>query len=85
MKKRFQRGQVTTEMILMLVVFMAVASIVTAAFKEGNFVATVVSGPWRAIAGMAENGVWAAPASSLKQHPNVYGRWASPQGGDPTQ
>jgi hypothetical protein len=76
-------GQATTEMILMLVVFLGISTVVTTAFKNSKFVATLISGPWQAIAGMAQNGVWEAPSKSMNKHPNAYRRWASLKGEDP--
>jgi hypothetical protein len=74
------RGQGTLEMILMMAVMVAVLSLVVAAFQRSELIASVISGPWRSIAGMSQNGVWGSPEATIAKHPNVLDRKATPVG-----
>lgn len=78
-KLRSQKGQMTVEAVLLLVIFVAFANVATRAIKEKEFLAQMVSGPWSFLQGMVQNGVWAEANSGSDLHPNVYGRRASPE------
>lgn len=73
------RGQMTVEAVLLLVVFVAFMQIANGAIKEQDFLRKMVSGPWLYLQGMIQNGVWAEGNAGSDIHPNVYGRRASPE------
>lgn len=77
---RNQRGQFVVEGILLMVVLLGAMTFLTAKIRETGVVAQMVTGPWEKIAGMTENGVWAAPSDmTRKQHPNTYNRIFTPE------
>ena len=76
---RNNRGQMTVEAVLLLVIALAFAKVGTGAIKEQDFLRKMVSGPWMYLQGMIQNGVWSEANSGSDIHPNVYGRRASPE------
>ena len=56
---RNQRGQMTIEAVLLLVIALAFAKVGTGAIKDQDFLRKMVSGPWSYLQGMIQNGVWA--------------------------
>jgi hypothetical protein len=76
---RNQKGQMTIEAVMLLVIALAFAKVSTAAIKEQDFLRNMVSGPWTYLQGMIQNGVWSDGNNSSNLHPNVYGRRASPE------
>ena len=76
-------GQMALEMILIMALMVGFATFVTSEFKSSNFVAQLVSGPWKNLAGMIQNGVWGPSADTMPQHPNAFNRVISPDGETP--
>ncbi|MBX3041942.1 MAG: hypothetical protein KF789_14645 [Bdellovibrionaceae bacterium] len=77
---RNQHGQFVVEGILLMVVLLGAMTLMTTKIRELGLVSKLVTGPWDKIAGMTENGVWAAPSdASRKQHPNTYNRIFTPE------
>lgn len=74
-----QRGQMATEMILLLALIVAIFVSVSAIFRDQQYLAMFVSRPWSNIAAMIQNGVW----DPSKQHPAHYDRWVSVKGDPP--
>jgi hypothetical protein len=68
------KGQMAVEMVLILVVMVAGAITISSAFREQEFFATLVSGPWKSTAGLIQNGVWGPPEDTMVMHPNHYNR-----------
>lgn len=83
-KSAKQKGQVTTELVLMIVVMFAVTLTVSTAFRNNEFLASLVSGPWNSLSGMIQNGVWGDPIETMKKHPNQFRRVSTVRG-DPVQ
>jgi hypothetical protein len=81
MKKRLtnEKGQMTVEAVLLLVIFVAVFTVVHKAISKQEWLNKIVSGPWSYVAGMIENGVWMPAENSKTYHPNGFGRRASPE------
>lgn len=77
---RNNKGQMLIETVLMMTVLLLVATLVASQFRENNFIASLVSGPWKNLSGMMQNGVWAPAEAGMAQHPLVYRRWTSPVG-----
>ncbi len=77
---RNEKGQMTLEAVLFLVLFFGATIIVSDYFQDEKLVAKIVSGPWDHIAGMMENGVWEPPNDSKTKHPNLINRHGSPIG-----
>lgn len=75
-----RRGQMVIELVLMMTVLLGFVFLVSSSFRDNNFVAQLVSGPWQNLAGMMQNGVWATPEAGMSQHPNSYNRWSTPVG-----
>ncbi len=73
------RGQMTVEAVLLLVVFVAFMQVANGTIKEQEFLKKMVSGPWSFLQGMIQNGVWSEGNTGSDIHPNVYGRRASPE------
>lgn len=75
-----QRGQMVTEAILILVVFMAVTFAIAQFFKDQELLKKLISGPWQNMAGMLQNGSWGTPEATAESHPNSHVRHISIQG-----
>lgn len=74
------KGQMLIEMLLMMTLLLGAATFVGEQFRQSNFIAGLVSGPWKNLSGMIQNGVWAPPEDGMAQHPLVFNRWSSPIG-----
>jgi hypothetical protein len=75
-----QRGQAMTEAVLILVLMLAIAGSVSAAFRQNELLAKLVRSPWDKISGMIQNGHWSSPSSSNQIHPSHHFRHISIQG-----
>jgi len=90
-KTRFskKKGQMTLEMVLILVVLMTTSTIVLKAFKEDKYIAAFVTEPWKSISCMIESGTWICGEGDLEyartKHPNHYDRFTNRQGINPTK
>ena len=77
---RNNKGQILIEMILVMTVLVGASVFVSSQFRESNFIAQLVSGPWKNLAGMIQNGVWQPRDDGMASHPAVQNRWISPVG-----
>ncbi|RME18009.1 MAG: hypothetical protein D6797_01280 [Bdellovibrio sp.] len=68
--KANQKGQLTVEALLLMVVFLGLSAYIFKEFKDRNAMASLVSSPWQMIDGMVQNGVWAKPEEGYSKHPN---------------
>lgn len=73
-EKSNERGQMVVEMVLMLVVMVGVAVSVASTFRNNEYIAKLVSGPWESLSGLIQNGVWGRPGDTVGKHPNVFHR-----------
>ena len=71
------KGQTMVEGILLLVVFITIALTVSNQFKDNQFLAQIVSGPWDRLDGMIQNGVWQEAEAGRANHPNLNKRHVS--------
>lgn len=76
-KDKSNSGQMTVEMILIMVILVSLTLFVSNKFKEDELLAAVVSKPWLVLAGMLQNGVWQPVEQSNAMHPNNFVRHAS--------
>ncbi|MBY0314100.1 MAG: hypothetical protein K2Q26_01185 [Bdellovibrionales bacterium] len=76
---RNQKGQMTIEAVLLLVIFVGIFLVTQRIFKEKNYLSQIVSGPWSYMRGMVESGVWMDAESARSKHPNRFSRRASPR------
>ncbi|MCB0422137.1 MAG: hypothetical protein KDD61_14155 [Bdellovibrionales bacterium] len=74
---RSQGGQMILEAILILVVLFGATLFIAEKLKSEEAFASVISKPWKSIAGMLENGYWEAPEASRTRHPNKLNRHIS--------
>lgn len=77
---RNERGQITIEIVLMLAFTLGIALLVSKTFRSEEYLANLVSGPWRSVAGLVQNGVWGTPEETMNQHPNQSARVNSVRG-----
>ncbi len=77
---RNRRGQMVIEMVLMMLVFLGATYFVSNQFRSNNMIASLVSGPWKNLAGMIQNGVWMPSKDGMPYHPNARSRWVTPVG-----
>jgi hypothetical protein len=72
-----QRGQIMVEVVLLAVIFVAIAMAVSEKFKKSAVLSNLVEGPWAYIDGMAQHGYW-GPARVARAHdPNFAPRRSS--------
>lgn len=77
-----QRGQMTIEMILLLSIFVGISLTVMRYANQQKWMENLVSGPWRPLQGMIEDGVWVDVKTSKDFHPSLKGRHGSFNGDD---
>lgn len=76
-----QRGQMTVEVILLAVLFTALALLIGRYFKDEQIIQDAVQTPWNnKFAGMIENGVWGGAEETRELHPNLLSRHSSLKG-----
>ena len=74
-----KKGQMTIEMVLMAVLFMAMTIKIAEYFKANDVVAKLVAGPWLSLNGMIQAGIWAPPEEARKAHPVRLMRHQTPE------
>lgn len=74
-----EKGQMTVEAILLLVIFVGIFMVTQRVFKSKKYLSQIVSGPWSYIQGMIESGVWMPAEEGKVRHPNRFTRRASPE------
>lgn len=75
-----QSGQMIIEYILLTVITIGIAIFVSSSFRSNEFLAQMVSAPWRSLAGMIQNGSWGDPESTMANHPNHHANSSSFRG-----
>ena len=75
-----QSGQMLVEMLLLMTVLFGLTFAISAYFKNDEVFSKLISGPWQNLSGMIQNGVWAPPATAMKNHPNHHSRHVSVKG-----
>lgn len=75
-----QRGQITVELVLISVIFIAVAMAVSNSFRRNDSLGNLVEGPWAYIDGMARHGSWGTARQTRLVDPNFMPRRASMDG-----
>lgn len=68
-----QRGQATTEAILIIVVFVGMATLIANQFKQNEWLSDLVSKPWSILSGMIETGVWVDAKKAKNVSPYTRG------------
>ncbi len=76
---RSQKGQMTLEAVLIMVIGMTFVTVASSEIKKKNIMGTLVAEPWGYIQGMIQNGIWAQASAGQNDHPNNFGRRASPR------
>jgi hypothetical protein len=74
-----QQGQMTIEMMLLIVVFLGGAMALSKTAKEQKWIAAMVEGPWKPLQGMIEDGAWSS-RDSKNHNPGLYARKGSYEG-----
>jgi hypothetical protein len=78
-----QRGQFIIEAVLMMIVFMGILALVTSWFRSQGVLGQLVQTPWTNLAGMLQNGEWAARDKGTIYHPSQHNRHITIQGDSP--
>ena len=81
---RNRAGQAAIEMVLVMALVLGASVFIGNEFRTRGFIASLVSTPWKSLAGMIQNGVWGPSQETMSQHPNSFSRVTSPEG-DPIQ
>ncbi len=68
--KKNNKGQVTVEAVLMVIVVLAVVTLVGDFFKSNEVFKKIVHAPWQSMSGMLQNGTWGPPSETNFAHPN---------------
>jgi hypothetical protein len=74
LKKLNQMGQATIEMILIMTVLFGLSVMISNAFKDNHFFATIIEGPWDYVDGMIQKGSWHTNAETSFLNPNAIPR-----------
>lgn len=69
-----QRGQGITEAILIIVMLVGFTFATANYFKDQEVLKQIITGPWKTLSGMLQNGVWATPEAGAISHPNGHHR-----------
>lgn len=74
-KKVSQKGQLSIEAVLIVIVLISLSLFVSREIKNRNLVGKLVSGPWKKISGMMSTGNWKDPNEAMDSHlhPHVNG------------
>ena len=76
-------GQMVVESVLIIALLLGFATVIAREFKDDEVISKLVQGPWLALSGMIQNGVWVEPKKSMLLHPNHMHRHISREGSDP--
>ena len=71
------KGQFVIEAALLMVVTVSLFMWGTNKLRDGKYLAKLIGGPWKKVAGMLEAGVWEPPERAKKLHPNQVKRGIS--------
>ena len=82
--KKKQSGQMTVEMVLILLVLVGLFQFALTKFDNFKPLAQFAGEPWQVISGMMEFGIWENPANiSLDKHPTHWKRIFNMEGDSP--
>ena len=82
--KKSQSGQMTVEMVLILVILLGIASFVNTQLKEQEILQKFISVPWVMVSNMMESGVWKSDRNEARRlHPGHWKRMYGLKGNDP--
>lgn len=71
-------GQFVIEGVLLMIVTISLIIYATKYARDNNWMANLIAGPWKKVAGMMETGVWEDPSTSRGKHPNQIDRHRTP-------
>lgn len=63
------KGQVTVEIVLVLVISLAMLQTLKLAIKEKQIVGEFITTPWLFVGGMMESGAWKKKGEAMESHP----------------
>ena len=79
-KRNQQSGQMTVEMVLILIALMGIVGFASETLKEQKVLQQFISVPWKMVSNMMESGVWEKnQEEAQEQHP---GHWRRMYGND---
>lgn len=79
-----QRGQVTVEAVLIIVVMMALFTLVQRSlFKDKEYLSNFIEQPWLVVSGLIENGAPGDPEKGRIKHPGHFSRHIAMFGENP--
>ena len=79
-----QKGQMTIEMVLILVVLITMSYFVLKKFDEEiEPVTNFVVAPWVTVKGMMESGIWLEADAARAEHPNQWDKMRTVEGENP--
>jgi len=79
MKRAHEDGQMTIEMMLILIALLGLSLALSRKAQNEGWMKAFVSGPWKPVQAMIENGVWTT-ADSKTLHPHHRNRHGSYDG-----
>jgi hypothetical protein len=71
-----QSGQMTIEMVLVIIILLSTGLTLAKAARNQGWMKSLVSGPWKPLKSMIEDGVW-SPNNSKSMHPHHRDRHGS--------
>jgi hypothetical protein len=77
---RNAKGQMVVEAVLIMVVLLGIQLMVARYFKGNEVLKQLITGPWAAMAGMLQNGVWLPRERGAISHPSGHTRHITIQG-----
>lgn len=75
---RSNSGQFVVEAVLLMIVTISLIIYATKYARDNHWMANLIAGPWKKVAGMLETGVWEDPSTAKGKHPNRLDRHRSP-------
>ena len=83
-QKNFQSGQMTLEMVLLLVALFGFVSFASTQLKEQEVLKQFITSPWVAVSNMMQSGVWNINREEAKRnHPGYWKRMYGLKGKPP--
>lgn len=83
MKHSREAGQMTIEMILIMVALLGVAMGFSNYARSNRLMASFIEEPWFVVQGMIESGVWKKAKDAKAYHPNLKKRHGTAEGETP--
>ena len=72
-----KKGQAVVEAVLYLATIVFIFSLIKKTFNEEQYIESLVSGPWKQLSGMIQNGRWGTPQETMHLHPSNWERVGS--------